>query len=145
MLDALGQGNFACYGSSGSPIIEPRPANCRIARPNGSSVGIDALRGDIDTKAGCLDFAGGTRGPLDTSTQDLSWIQFGTEGVTAAVRGDSRHLVHVVVETARLVNTDINAAFVGASSRLRCNPAVTAFHGFGALSNYGTVAAPGER
>ncbi|WP_405987339.1 hypothetical protein [Streptomyces sp. NBC_00872] len=267
VLDALGQGNFACYGSSGSPIIEPRPANCQIARPNGSSAGIDALRRAIDTKAGCLDFAGVTRGPLDTSTQDLSWIQFGAEGVTAAVCGDSPlrgqpltltglrqiytcqttqvagirvnpllpqpgsatrsewlstlgiseaqlgacvggpvpenngtvltaaghivpfsissyiaqmngvqtdtrgrvvlapvdgvapitgqgtfnthfpyiHLVYVVVDTARLVNTDINAAFVGASSRLCRNPAVTAFYGFGALSNCGTVAATGER
>ncbi|WP_046494374.1 type 2 periplasmic-binding domain-containing protein [Streptomyces odonnellii] len=267
VLDALGQGNFACYGSKGSPVITPRPANCQITRPNGSSAAIDALRREIDAKTRCLDFAGVTRGPLDLSTQDLSWIQFAADGMTAAVRSDSplsgqsftltmlrqiytcelgqvagtpvnpllpqsgsatrsgwlsmlgiseaqigacvgtsapenngtvltaaghivpfsissylaqkngveadtrgravlmpvdgvapvigsgmfnpafpyRYPVYVVVETTRLVNTDIKSAFVGASSQLCGNPALTVHFGFGTLSNCGTVAAVGER
>ncbi|QXE35623.1 hypothetical protein KQY30_16515 [Streptomyces sp. GMY02] len=267
VLDALGQGIFACYGPSGSPVIKTRPVNCQIARPNGSTAVIDALRADIDAGTRCLDFAGVTRGPLDVSTRDLSWIQFAADGVTAAVRNDSplsgqpftltmlrqiytcqlgqvagipvnpllpqpgsasrsgwlsmlgiseaqigacvgtavsenngavltaaghivpfsissyiaqrngveadtrgravlvpvdgvapvtgrgtfnpafphRYPVYVVVETARLGNTDINSAFVGTGSQLCGNPAVTEFFGFGVLSNCGTVAAVGER
>ncbi|MFJ9027392.1 hypothetical protein ACIRQP_02485 [Streptomyces sp. NPDC102274] len=267
VLDALGEGYFSCFGSSGSPIIQTRPAGCRMARPTGSSAAIDALRKDIDTRAGCLDFAGVARGPIDTSTQDLSWIQFAMDGVTAAVRGDSPlsshpftlmelqriytcettqaagitvnpllpqpgsdarvawlaalrlsevqlgscvggsapenngtvltsagHIVpfsissylaqtdgpapdargeavlvpmdgvepisgsgtfntdfphvrrlYVVVDSARVENADIKAAFIGPTSKLCDSPAVIRLHGFGTLSNCGTVAATGER
>ncbi|MFC5799725.1 hypothetical protein [Streptomyces formicae] len=51
--------------------------------------------------------------------------------------------VYVVAETARLSETPIVTAFVGPGSMV-CDPAVIELHGFGALSNCGSVAATGE-
>ncbi|MFL4902033.1 hypothetical protein ACJ6WF_02335 [Streptomyces sp. MMS24-I2-30] len=89
VLDAVGAGHFACFGSTGSPVIKTRGIGCLIPRPNGSSAALNALRSDIDNGTHCLDFAGVTRGPLGSSRNDLSWIVFAVDGVTAAVRGDS--------------------------------------------------------
>ncbi|UUN28810.1 hypothetical protein [Streptomyces sp. FIT100] len=52
--------------------------------------------------------------------------------------------VYVVVETARLTETAIAAAFVGRGSLVCYDAAITELHGFGPLANCGSVAFTGE-
>ncbi|MFI6642111.1 hypothetical protein [Streptomyces sp. NPDC050504] len=80
---------IASYNATGSATIKTRAANCVIPRPNGSSAGINALRNAVDNNTGCLDFARSSRGVADSSTTDLTWIPFGKDAVSFAVRGDS--------------------------------------------------------
>ncbi|MFF3754980.1 substrate-binding domain-containing protein [Streptomyces sp. NPDC002018] len=80
---------IASYNATGSATVKTRAVNCVINRPNGSSAGIDALRNAILNNTGCIDFARSSRGPADTSTTKLTWIPFGKDAVTVAVRSDS--------------------------------------------------------
>ncbi|MHA5052703.1 substrate-binding domain-containing protein [Streptomyces sp. SD15] len=80
---------IASYDATGSATIQTRDSGCVINRPNGSSAGIDALRNAVDNTTGCLDFARSSRVPADSSTTDLTWIPFGRDAVTIAVREDS--------------------------------------------------------
>ncbi|MGW2044045.1 hypothetical protein ACWCPF_02515 [Streptomyces sp. NPDC001858] len=63
------------------PAVTP---NCTINRPNGSSAGITALNNDITAGTGCLDFARSSRGPVDTTTADLTFVPYAKDGVTYA-------------------------------------------------------------
>ena len=88
--DAVDNGTLiASYNATGTATIKTRPDDCVIARPDGSSAGIDALRNAVDNNTNCLDFARSSREPADKSTQDLTWIPFAKDAVTYAVRGDS--------------------------------------------------------
>lgn len=80
---------IASYNALGTPTVKTRATGCQIARPNGSSAGIDALRNAVDNNTGCLDFARSSRGVANTSSTDLTWIPFGKDAVTFAVRSDS--------------------------------------------------------
>jgi hypothetical protein len=93
---------IASYNATGSATIQTRDTGCVINRPDGSSAGIDALRNAVDNSTGCLDFARSSRGPADTSTQDLSWIAYAKDAVTVAVRSDSALNNNLNVTTAQL-------------------------------------------
>ncbi|MFE9884251.1 substrate-binding domain-containing protein [Streptomyces scopuliridis] len=80
---------IASYNATGTATIKTRATGCVINRPNGSSAGIDALRNAVLNNTGCLDFARSSRGPADTTTTKLTWIPFGKDAVTIAVRSDS--------------------------------------------------------
>ncbi|MFC5799721.1 hypothetical protein [Streptomyces formicae] len=87
-------GTIASYDATGSATIDTRAAAgvCdAVARPNGSSAGINALNADT---ADCIDAARSSRLPNNTSTTDLSWYRFALDGVTAAVRNDSGLVAH---------------------------------------------------
>ncbi|WP_405793691.1 hypothetical protein [Streptomyces sp. NBC_01506] len=88
--NAIDSGSLiASYNATGTTTIKTRATNCVIPRPNGSSAGINALRNAVDNNTGCLDFARSSRGVSNTSTTDLTFIPFGKDAVTFAVRGDS--------------------------------------------------------
>ncbi|MEU9750693.1 hypothetical protein [Streptomyces niveus] len=80
---------IASYNATGTTTVKTRAANCVIPRPNGSSAGITALNNAIDNNTGCIDFARSSRGVANTSTTDLTFIPFGKDAVTFAVRGNS--------------------------------------------------------
>ncbi|MEU8567717.1 substrate-binding domain-containing protein [Streptomyces pathocidini] len=81
---------IASYNATGTATIKTRATGCdSVNRPNGSSAGIDALRNAVDNTTGCLDFARSSRGPVDTSTTDLTWVPFAKDAVTYATRSDS--------------------------------------------------------
>ncbi|MET8983739.1 hypothetical protein ABZX85_50100 [Streptomyces sp. NPDC004539] len=82
--------------------VKTRANGCTINRPDGSSAGIDALRNAVDNSTGCLDFARSSRGPADTSTQDLTWIPFAKDAVSIAVRDDSALANGLNLTTAQL-------------------------------------------
>ncbi|WP_052744191.1 type 2 periplasmic-binding domain-containing protein [Streptomyces odonnellii] len=88
VTDVNGNLLISSYNATGSSPINVGCA-APIARPNGSSAGIDALRNAILNNTGCIDFARSSRGPADTSTTKLTWIPFGKDAVTVAVRSDS--------------------------------------------------------
>ncbi|MFI6058428.1 hypothetical protein [Streptomyces sp. NPDC051286] len=101
--NAIDNGSLiASYDATGTSPIKTRAVGCEIARPNGSSAGINALRNAVDNKTGCLDFARSSRGVADSSTTDLTWIPFGKDAVTYAVRGDSA--LPKALTKAQLVN-----------------------------------------
>ncbi|MEV6175140.1 hypothetical protein AB0L99_43960 [Streptomyces sp. NPDC051954] len=77
---------IASWNATGSATITTKAkAECTdIARPNGSSAGIDALRTAVDGGTGCFDFARSSRGPVDSSTTDLTWIKYAKDAVTWA-------------------------------------------------------------
>ncbi|MFE2942924.1 hypothetical protein ACFXKG_28285 [Streptomyces sp. NPDC059255] len=80
---------IASYNATGTATIQTRASGCVINRPNGSSAGIDALRNAVLNSTGCIDFARSSRGPVNTTTQALTWIPFAKDAVTVAVRSDS--------------------------------------------------------
>ncbi|MEU2431016.1 hypothetical protein ABZ611_16160 [Streptomyces sp. NPDC007861] len=85
------------YDATGSATIDTRSAAgvCdSVARPNGSSAGISALVADIAAGTNCIDAARSSRGPKDTSTNDLSWVKLAKDAVTVAVRTDSGLINH---------------------------------------------------
>ncbi|MFI6894392.1 substrate-binding domain-containing protein [Streptomyces sp. NPDC050256] len=93
---------IASYNATGSATIKTRATGCEIARPNGSSAGINALRNAVDNNTGCLDFARSSRGVANTSSNDLTWIPFGKDAVTFAVRSDSA--LPQALTTAQLIS-----------------------------------------
>ncbi|MFD8015950.1 substrate-binding domain-containing protein [Streptomyces sp. NPDC058955] len=89
VVNAFGQKIIASWNATGTATIKTKATGCVINRPNGSSAGIDALRNAVDTNSGCLDFARSSRGPVDTSTTDLTWIPFAKDAVSWVKRSDS--------------------------------------------------------
>ncbi|MFD4372322.1 hypothetical protein [Streptomyces sp. NPDC058486] len=89
VLNAVNQKIIASWDATGTATIKTKSAGCVINRPNGSSAGIDALRNAVDTASGCLDFARSSRGPVDVSTTDLTWIPFAKDAVSWAKRSSS--------------------------------------------------------
>ncbi|WP_141698327.1 substrate-binding domain-containing protein [Streptomyces lushanensis] len=92
--DVITSPTIASYNATGPSPIKTRAVNCSIARPNGSSAGIDALRADLSAPAGsttknCIDFARSSRGPANLTTTLLTWVPFAKDAVTVAVRSDS--------------------------------------------------------
>lgn len=65
------------------------PAGGGIIRPNGSSEGIAALRADMASGAGNVDFARSSSGVSDSSDTSLTWIPFAEDAVTLAVKTGS--------------------------------------------------------
>ncbi|MFF3845008.1 hypothetical protein [Streptomyces sp. NPDC002328] len=96
-VDGDGQADdkvIASYDATGTAALKTRAAGCDLARPNGSSAGIDKLNEVLAANPGdalynCLDFARSSRGPANTSSQDLTWIPFAKDAVSVAVREDS--------------------------------------------------------
>ncbi|MFE6227312.1 MULTISPECIES: substrate-binding domain-containing protein [unclassified Streptomyces] len=89
VVNAFGQKIIASWNATGTATVKTKATGCVINRPNGSSAGIDALRNAVDTNSGCLDFARSSRGPVDTSTTDLTWIPFAKDAVSWVKRSDS--------------------------------------------------------
>ncbi|MEV7683013.1 substrate-binding domain-containing protein [Streptomyces sp. NPDC088341] len=90
------------YNATGTGSVTCR-VGLPIARPNGSSAGIDALRNDLtNTAIDCVDFARSSRGPVDFSTTRLTWIPFAKDAVTVAVRSNSALNDNVGFTTAEL-------------------------------------------
>ncbi|MGW2016272.1 hypothetical protein [Streptomyces sp. NPDC001927] len=87
--DAANAKIIASWNATGSATIKTKATDCVINRPNGSSAGIDALRNAVDTASGCVDVARSSRGPVDTTTTDLTFIPFAKDAVTWAKRSDS--------------------------------------------------------
>ncbi|MGP2440503.1 hypothetical protein [Streptomyces sp. JW3] len=82
---------IASYDAITDPVdtsVKTRQTGCDLTRPNGSSAGIAALNSDIDSGAGCLDFARSSRG-VQTAGTDLTWIPFASDKLRMAVREDS--------------------------------------------------------
>ena len=77
---------IASWNATGTTTMKTKASGCdSVARPNGSSAGINALNADIDnTAVNCIDFARSSRPPADTSTNDLTFIPFAKDGVTYA-------------------------------------------------------------
>nr|WP_272921116.1 substrate-binding domain-containing protein [Streptomyces sp. SID4917] len=107
---------IASYDATGSTPIKTRALNCVITRPNGSSAGVDALRNNT----GCIDFARSSRGPVDVTTNRLTWIPFAKDAVTIAVRSDSALRDGVGFTTAQL--TDIYHCVPSALTRTYSTP-----------------------
>ncbi|MFD4225907.1 hypothetical protein [Streptomyces sp. NPDC058545] len=98
-----GGATIASYNATGSATIKTRVTGCDdVIRPDGSSAGINALNSDVDALHGCLDFARSSRGPVDTTTQDLTWIPFAKDAVSIAVREDSALNNNLDLTTAQL-------------------------------------------
>ncbi|MDT9688828.1 substrate-binding domain-containing protein [Streptomyces sp. P9(2023)] len=87
--DAANAKIIASWNATGSATIKTKATNCVINRPNGSSAGIDALRNAVDTASGCVDVARSSRGPVDFTSTDLTFIPFARDAVTWAKRSDS--------------------------------------------------------
>lgn len=82
-------------------------AKCTYQRAavNGSTAGITALAATLaagSTTADCLQFARSSSGKKDTSPTGLTWIPFGKDAVTFAVRSDGT--VAKALTQAQLVN-----------------------------------------
>lgn len=76
---------IASWNATGTATIKTKATGCAgIARPNGSSAGINALNADLAAGTDCVDFARSSRGPADTSTDDLTFVPFALDGVTYA-------------------------------------------------------------
>ncbi|MFE6284889.1 hypothetical protein [Streptomyces sp. NPDC057877] len=77
---------IASWNATGTATVKTKATGCdSVARPNGSSAGINALNADIDNAlVNCVDFARSSRGPADTSTNHLTFIPFAKDGVTYA-------------------------------------------------------------
>ncbi|MFE2421225.1 hypothetical protein [Streptomyces hokutonensis] len=76
---------IASWNATGTSTIKTKATGCdTVARPDGSSAGINALNADITAGTNCIDFARSSRGPADTSTTDLTFIPYGKDGVTFA-------------------------------------------------------------
>ncbi|MER7932714.1 MULTISPECIES: hypothetical protein [unclassified Streptomyces] len=76
---------IASWNATGTSTIKTKASGCAtVARPDGSSAGINALNADLDAGTHCIDFARSSRGPADTSTTDLTFVPFAKDGVTYA-------------------------------------------------------------
>ncbi|WP_069465923.1 hypothetical protein [Actinacidiphila rubida] len=64
--------------------IVVRSGHACITRPNGSGEGIAALKSDIASGLGNLDFARSSSGVTDASDASLTWIPFAKDAVTLA-------------------------------------------------------------
>jgi len=101
MMNALASGynrrtpapasRLASFDASGSATIVPQSGCAAIARPNGSSAGIAALRADT---TGCVEFARSSRGPSSSdgglrfipfAADAVSWVKAGTSNAPAAL------------------------------------------------------------
>jgi PBP superfamily domain len=90
---------LASWDATGSPTIVPAQGCAPIARPDGSSAGIAALRDDT---AGCLEFARSSRAatPADTglrfvpfAADAVSWVKAGTSNApTSLSRAELRDI-----------------------------------------------------
>ncbi|MGW1759303.1 hypothetical protein [Streptomyces mirabilis] len=75
----------ASWNATGTATVKTKATGCdTVARPDGSSAGINALNADITAGTHCIDFARSSRGPVDTTTTDLTWIPYAKDGVTYA-------------------------------------------------------------
>jgi ABC-type phosphate transport system substrate-binding protein len=76
---------IASWNATGTATVKTKANGCdSVARPDGSSAGIVALNNDIAAGTNCIDFARSSRGPVDTSTTDLTFIPYAKDGVTFA-------------------------------------------------------------
>jgi hypothetical protein len=77
---------LASWRSTGSPTIVPKRGCDPIARPSGSSQGIDALlaRQVRDDGVPCLDFARAIRPRLSSDPAELAFAPFALDGLTWA-------------------------------------------------------------
>ncbi|MFB8772530.1 hypothetical protein [Streptomyces broussonetiae] len=106
---------IASWNATGSATVKTRATGCdSVARPNGSSAGINALNADLDNPSvDCVDFARSSRGPADTSTQDLTFIPFAKDGVTYAT--DLGSTVPTNLTKAQLTSIYTNCTYTNAS------------------------------
>ncbi|WP_436494460.1 hypothetical protein [Actinokineospora sp. HUAS TT18] len=80
------------YDARGSATITTKDAatnpNCTIARPEGSTPGVNALKADIASGNGCVQWARSSSNNA-TANPTLKYIPFAVDALTYAVRGDS--------------------------------------------------------
>ncbi|MFC4499776.1 MULTISPECIES: substrate-binding domain-containing protein [Streptomyces] len=106
---------IASWDATGTTPITTK-VNCSIARPNGSSAGITALNNDINAGTGCIDFARSSRGPADTSTNDLTFIPYAKDGVTYAT--DLGSTVPTNLTKTQLASIYTNCTYTDASGNV---------------------------
>ncbi|MFD7434965.1 hypothetical protein [Streptomyces sp. NPDC059861] len=119
VVDAGGNKIVGSWNAAGSATITPKDpsvaatAHCaNIARPNGSSAGIDRLIADINnTAADCVDFARSSRGPSAQGNL-LTFIPFGKDAVTYAT--DLGSSLPTNLSVAQLQSIYRNCTFVDA-------------------------------
>ncbi|MEU9447581.1 hypothetical protein [Streptomyces sp. NPDC048277] len=81
---------IASWNATGPSWITTKPTgSCTFTRPDGSNAGITALNTALDGNTGCVDFARSTRGPVDFSTTDLTFIPYAKDALSWAKRWDS--------------------------------------------------------
>ncbi|MFF2845171.1 hypothetical protein ACFVT5_02405 [Streptomyces sp. NPDC058001] len=117
-VDAGGAKIVGSFDATGSATITTKAAatapHCtNIARPNGSSAGIDRLIADINntTQSDCVDFARSSRGP-STAGNLLTFIPFGKDAVTYAT--DLGSTLPTNLSVAQLQSIYRNCTFVDA-------------------------------
>ncbi|MER5194971.1 hypothetical protein ACWD3J_21415 [Streptomyces sp. NPDC002755] len=93
-----------------NPTTSP---SCTLNRPNGSSNGIVALNNDITAGTGCVDFARSSRGPVDFTTSDLTFVPYAKDGVTYAT--DLGSTVPTNLTKAQLASIYTNCTYTNAS------------------------------
>ncbi|MFG2940507.1 hypothetical protein [Streptomyces sp. NPDC048282] len=80
---------IASWNATGFSVIKTKPTGCEFARPDGSGAGITALKDAVGGGTGCVDFARSTRGPVDLSRPDLTFVPFAEDALSWAKRSDS--------------------------------------------------------
>ncbi|WP_436523352.1 hypothetical protein [Actinoplanes sp. HUAS TT8] len=81
---------IASYDAFGSQTIKTKATGCEITRPSGSGAGVTALVNSLDANNGCVDFArSSSNNSASYPGKNLTYIPFGVDAVTYAVRGDS--------------------------------------------------------
>jgi ABC-type phosphate transport system substrate-binding protein len=82
---------IASYDAFGTAQIQTKDnAACVINRPAGSGAGVTALVASLDAANGCLDFArSSSNNSASYPGKNLTYIPFGVDAVTYAVRSDS--------------------------------------------------------
>jgi hypothetical protein len=90
IVDGSSNKIIASYDATGTtPIQTQSPAACSIARPNGSGAGRTALLASLNAADGCLQFSRSSSLNITASTPSLTYIPFGVDGMSFAVRSDS--------------------------------------------------------
>jgi hypothetical protein len=90
IVDGSGTKIIASYDATGSATIQTQsPVACSIARPNGSGAGRTALLASLNAADGCLQFSRSSSLNIAASTPSLTYIPFGLDGMSFAVRSDS--------------------------------------------------------
>jgi ABC-type phosphate transport system substrate-binding protein len=91
VVDGTGTKLIASYDAFGTATIQTKSAAaCTINRPAGSGAGVTALVASLDAGNGCLDFArSSSNNSSSYAGKNLTYIPFGVDAVTYAVRADS--------------------------------------------------------
>lgn len=93
---------IASYDATPAGTVKTRDVGCTITRPDGSGAGVNALRADITAGTHCIDFARSSSGP--NATGQFTFIPFGVDAVTAAVKSGSTLPTNLTFSTTATTN-----------------------------------------